>query len=308
MIRKIISLFILLILLSFTIPVTSQQAVSYSAVVIDLWPEFDRPDMLVIYHLTLSPTVSLPADITLQIPASVGEPSAVAVRQADGALFTVQYQRTVREQWAEISLTATTPDIQLEYYDASLIKDGRSRNFIFHWPADISPDSLLINVQQPIGGTNMQITPALGSGKTGNDGLTYFSGEVSSLIRGDVFELKVTYDKQGDELSMREVQVQPGSALNTNVAGQSRPVQTYLPWILGGLGVAFIVGGVLWYWQSGQRQPSQSKHRERRKAGVVSEAVSSEEPGQIYCHQCGKRASEGDRFCRVCGTRLRIES
>jgi hypothetical protein len=308
MIRKINSLIILLILLSFSVPVNSQQAISYSAVVVDLWPEFDRPEMLVIYHLTLSPSVSLPADVTLQIPASVGEPSAVAVRQADGALFTVQYQRSVRDQWAEISLTATTPDIQLEYYDSSLTKDGDLRNFIFRWPTDISPDSFVINVQQPIGANGMTLTPALGSGVTGSDGLTYYSGEVSSFLEGAIFELTISYEKQGDELSMKDVQVQPGSPLDTNVAGQSKPVQSYLPWILGGLGAAFIVGGVLWYWQSGIRQPIRPKQRERRRASISSETQDAEEPGQIYCHQCGKRAAAGDRFCRVCGSKLRIES
>ncbi len=308
MIRKINSLIILLTLLSFSVPVNAQQAISYSAVVVDLWPEFDRPEMLVIYHLTLSPSVSLPADVTLQIPASVGEPSAVAVRQADGALFTVQYQRSVRDQWAEINLTATTPDIQLEYYDSSLTKDGDVRNFIFRWSTDISPDSFLIDVQQPIGATGLKITPPLGSGVTGTDGLTYFSGEVSSLLDGSIFEIDVSYEKQGDELSMKDVQVQPGSSLDTNVAGQSKPVQTYLPWILGGLGAAFIVGGVLWYWQSGIRHPLRPKQRERRRSSISSETQDAEEPGQIYCHQCGKRATVGDRFCRVCGSKLRIES
>jgi len=308
MTRKLNSLIILLILLCFSFPAQAQQAISFSSVVVDLWPEFDRPEMLVIYHLTLSPSVSLPADVTLQIPASVGEPSAVAVRQADGALFTVQHQRSVRDQWAEISLTATTPDIQLEYYDPSLTKDGGVRNFIFRWPTEISPDSFVINVQQPVGASNMVVTPPLGSGVTGSDGLTYYSGEVSSFLNGSIFELEVSYDKQEDDLSMQDVQVQPGSSLDANVAGQSKPVQTYLPWILGGLGAAFIVGGVLWYWQSGRRLPLRPKQRERRKASISSETQDAEEPGQIYCHQCGKRAAAGDRFCRVCGSKLRIES
>ncbi len=69
MTRKLNSLIILLILLCFSFPAQAQQAISFSSVVVDLWPEFDRPEMLVIYHLTLSPSVSLPADVTLQIPA-----------------------------------------------------------------------------------------------------------------------------------------------------------------------------------------------------------------------------------------------
>jgi len=26
----------------------------------------------------------------------------------------------------------------------------------------------------------------------------------------------------------------------------------------------------------------------------------------VYCHQCGKRATPGDQFCRVCGVELRL--
>ena len=287
--------------------VTAQQAIPFSAVEVDLWPEFDQPEMLVIYHATLSPSVSLPANVILQIPARAGEPNAVAVRQADGALFTVQYQRSVRDQWAEISLTATTPDIQLEYYDPTLTRNDSQRSFTFQWPANIPVDSFVINVQQPVGATQMNITPALGTGVVGSDGLTYYSGNVSSLLGSSLFELTLSYDKQNDDLSMMDVQVQPGSSIDTTIAGQSEPVQTYLPWILGGLGVAFISGGVLWYWQSGRKQPSQPKRRDRRKANETVDKPAVEDVGQIYCHQCGKRANESDRFCRICGTRLRLD-
>jgi len=307
LLRKSFILFSLFILFIIPLSVNAQQAVKLSAVVVDLWPEFDRPDMLVIYHITISPTVSLPTDIVIQIPTRVGEPHAVAVRQADGALFSVQYERTVRGQWADITLTASTPDIQIEYYDSTLTRNGSLRTFNFQWPVTAEVDSFSVNVQQPVGATLMNITPGLGGGVTGSDGLTYFSGDVTALLNTSIFELTLSYEKQNDDLSMMDVQIQPGSSLDTPIAGQSEPVQTYLPWILGGLGVVFISGGVFWYWQSGRRQFFEPKRRERRKANITNEKRGTEETDQIYCHQCGKRATAGDRFCRVCGTRLRIE-
>jgi hypothetical protein len=154
----------------------------------------------------------------------------------------------------------------------------------------------------------MNISPGLGNGVVGSDGLTYYTGDITSLLGSSLFEITLSYEKQNDDLSMMDVQVQPGSSIDTSIAGQSEPVQTYLPWLLGGLGVAFISGGVWWYWQSGRRQSSQPQRRERRKAGASSGKPVIEEKDQIYCHQCGKRAAEGDRFCRVCGTRLRVET
>jgi hypothetical protein len=305
MIRKLL---LLLILLGFTMPAAAQQAITFSTVEVDLWPEFDQPEMLVIYHLTLSSEVSLPANVTIQIPTHVGEPHAVAVRQADGALFTVQFQRTVRDQWADISLTATTPDIQLEYYDPNLQKDGNLRTFTFQWPGNSQVDSLLINVQQPFSATNVQIDPALGAGILRSDGLTYYSGDVISYLGSSVFELKISYEKSNDDLSVMDIQVQPSSPIDETITGQSEPVQTYLPWLLGGLGVLLIVGGGVWYWQSGRRQPAKSKPRERRRADAAASQPVLDETNQIYCHQCGKRAGAGDRFCRVCGTRLRSDA
>jgi hypothetical protein len=301
----------ILALMLFFIPgsAIAQQTIPFSSVVVDLWPEFDRPEMLVIYHITLSPSVSLPTNLVVQIPAHVGEPSAVAVRQADGALFSVQYQRMVRGQWADISLTATTPDIQIEYYDSTLTGNTSLRTYTFRWPVTVEVDSFTINVQQPVGATLMNINPSLGNGIVGSDGLTYYSGDVTSLLTDSIFELSLSYEKETDELSMMEVQIQPGTSLDDpSMVGQSEPVQTYLPWILGGLGIVFISGGAFWYWQSGRRQSSMPRRGERRRASNSSENPVIEETGQVYCHQCGKRAAEGDRFCRVCGTRLRIET
>jgi hypothetical protein len=77
-----------------------------------------------------------------------------------------------------------------------------------------------------------------------------------------------------------------------------------LPAILGGLGVLLIAGGGLWYWQSGREKPeSAPQPRRRKKASPIEETGG--EAQHIYCHQCGKRASNGDRFCRACGTQLR---
>jgi hypothetical protein len=82
-------------------------------------------------------------------------------------------------------------------------------------------------------------------------------------------------------------------------------LQSILPWILGVLGLGLIVGGGLWYWQSG-KQDKPPKRRRRSRASHEESTVIGIEQG-VYCHQCGKRAASGDRFCRSCGTKLRVE-
>lgn len=76
-------------------------------------------------------------------------------------------------------------------------------------------------------------------------------------------------------------------------------------WLLVFLGLVLIGGGGYWYWRSGQ-QESPAKARRRRRAPRQETAAAFTQEA-IYCHQCGKRAGAGDRFCRSCGSRLRTE-
>ena len=77
-----------------------------------------------------------------------------------------------------------------------------------------------------------------------------------------------------------------------------------LPWVLGVMGVLLIVGGGAWYYFSG-RENRQERPRRKRRVAELAEAEDVE--GHVYCSNCGKRASSGDRFCRTCGTKLRVE-
>jgi len=128
MLKRFLYLIFLLVLV-FPMGVSAQDDVRLAYLQIDLWPEYDRSEMLVILRASLAADVSLPVDVTFRIPAAAGEPNAVAVRQPDGSLFTEKYERQVEEQWAYITFKATTPDIQVEYYDPQLEKSDDARHY-----------------------------------------------------------------------------------------------------------------------------------------------------------------------------------
>jgi len=305
--------YLLLVSLSFLFAVLpmmmarAQGEVKLSSLQVDLWPEYDKPTVLVIYHITLPASISLPVDLSLRIPAAAGEPSAVAVRQltAEGqpSLFTISYKRQVDGDWGVISLKATMPEVQLEYYDPGLVKQGEARQFEYRWPGDYAVDSLDVQVQQPVGASEMSISPASGAATTGNDGLMYYKKDVGALQAGQTFSLMVNYKKSGDELSAASLQVQPSAPVTSITPGQNA-LMTILPWALGAFGLVLIAGGGAWYYFSGRKKKEDGRHPHRRRSAAQAE---TEEEGFIYCHQCGKRASPGDRFCRTCGTKLRVE-
>lgn len=284
----------------------AQTEIKLSSLEVDLWPEYDRPSVLVIYRITLPPSVSLPADLTLRIPAAAGEPSAVAVRQMTAAgeagLFSIPYKRQVAGEWGMLNITVTMPELQIEYYDPGLTKNGEARQYEYRWPGDYAVDALTLQVQQPFGASNMRISPASGPGETSNDGLVYYNEEVGSLPAGQTFNLTINYTKSTDDLSVAKLKIQPSAPVS--VTPERSDLLVILPWALGGLGVALIVGGVVWYMQSGK---GKREERPRRRHQPVTLKEADEAGGYIYCHQCGKRASPGDVFCRMCGAKLRTE-
>ena len=300
--KKLLVLFFLLILFV-PLEAGAQSSQSLSLVEVDLWPEYDRPSMLVIYHLVLPPDAKYPLDMEIRIPTAAGAPNAVAARQPNGSLINLNYDQTPGADWSRIKFTATTPEVQIEYYDPSLVKDNDARHFEYRWPGDYAVQDFRIQVQQPTGASNMRISPSLGSGVTKPDGLVYYSSEIGSLPLGQSLAIDIEYQKQDDELSAQTIPIDPSGPIGATPVNRLT-LMSALPWVIGGLGVLLIVGGAIWYWQSGREQPDVKPKVRRRKPSALIEGAVVEE-GHAYCHQCGKRALPGDRFCRACGSQLR---
>jgi hypothetical protein len=296
-----ITLAILLLTLLAWSPVQAQDSPQLSNLKVSLWPEYDRPEMLVIYIFSLSPNTSLPVNLTMRIPAVAGDPHAVAVGARDDLVADVPYTRSVSGEWAEISFIASMPSVQFEYYDPSLNVSTARRSFVYYWPGDYGVESMMVEVQQPLQATTMSIAPSLGSGSVRADGMTYFTAEVGRLNPGQNFNISLDYEKTTSTLSAERLEVQPSQPLTPGTTGR---IQTggLVPVLLGGLGIFLIVGGGVWYWRSGQRSSAQKPRRRRRAATAPTQTQTN---GDVYCSQCGKRAAQGDRFCRSCGRRLK---
>jgi ribosomal protein L32 len=295
----------LVLALSLLLPlgVKAQDLVSLNSLEVQIWPEYDKPSVLVIYRMTLPATTTYPATISVRIPTVAGDPNAVAVRQPDGSLYNVDYTRTVSGDWATISFTTTSPDNQLEYYDPSLEINGNARHFQYIWPGDYGVVQFSIQVQQPVDATDMSISPSLGAGVKGDDNLVYYTQDIGSVSAGQSISITIDYNKSTSTLSAEGIPVEPSAAIPQ---GTTPDMSTWLPWILGILGAGLIIGGIVWFWKTSKRKSS-SKPR-RRRSGVSTQKTDGDagtpELG-VYCSQCGKRALPGDQYCRSCGTPIR---
>ncbi|OGO65026.1 MAG: hypothetical protein A2030_02630 [Chloroflexi bacterium RBG_19FT_COMBO_50_10] len=303
--RKWVLPFLLIFIVLLPFGVRAQGSLSLSSLEIQIWPEYDKPTVLVIYQLALSPTTAFPASVSIRIPTTAGDPNAVAVRQVDGSLYTIDYTRQVSGEWAMINFTATAAEIQLEYYDPGLTKEDASRHYQYVWLGDYAVSQLTIQVQQPAGATEMRISPSLGAGTTGSDNLTYYTQDIGAISAGQNIQITVDYQKSSDVLSAENLPVQPSAPIPESTAPDLN-VSTWLPWILGILGAGLIFGSIIWFWQSGRQRPTQQSRRRRSRAEAFEPEINtSVEEDAIYCSQCGKRASSGDLFCRSCGTPIR---
>lgn len=312
--RTVRSIFVVLVVLCSLALISSQvlaqnnSDVKFNSLEVDFWPEYDQAEMLVIYRIELDPTMQLPVDLSIRIPARVGMPHAVAAGQTNDSLFTITPDRQVDGDWAYINFNTAMPIVRLEYYDPALDVSNPSRSYQYNWTGDYAVDQLFLQVQQPCDASDMQISPSLGSGVVGGDGLAYYAGSFGPLSLGQDFDLTFTYNKNSDCLSIQTLDI--GSDLPSDIPGSVSFVSV-LPYLLGLLGVILIVGGIFWYWQSGRQRAAvpQTASRGRRPTrahpDLPDEDEITSESGVLYCHNCGKRARTTDKFCRVCGTRLR---
>lgn len=301
--RRWAIILLLVFLMGLAPSVRAQSPVGFDEAKVLLWPEYDRPDMLVIYKITLSGTTKLPAQINLHIPKEAGSPYNVAVEEADGQLYSLNYTTSQEGDWLVISLTAPTTKLQVEFYDPGLTKTDSRRDYNFRWAGDYEVQNLIVQVQQPVTASDLQVEMVSGSWSTGTDGMQYYTVEVGKVPAGTPVSLKLGYSKSDDTLSIPD-QVPLQSSQPIGPSTDQLRMQEALPYILGGLGLILIIGGGVWFWLISRKRQSGISNRRHASANRVMQDGTEVD---IYCHQCGKRAAKDDVFCRTCGTRLRRE-
>jgi hypothetical protein len=288
-------LFALLITISF--PVSAQGEIALDTFSVQLWPEFDQPAMLVIYDFTLPEDVSLPVDVTLRIPTDA---TLIAVAYAPaGNLLNAPYQEPYEENgWQVVTLTVdTVAPYHLEYY-APLTLVDLQRDYAYRWPGDYAVGTFNVSVKVPVDTTEILTDPQMKDATPEDSAQTNLEWGTSNLEAGEQLPIRLTYTKTSDRLSVSD---QPLEAGTVDESTQGRvSLSNYLPYILGGLGVMLIVGGGVYFWQTSKGRPRpRRRHRSHEQ---------DDDNANVYCHQCGKRAQAGDRFCRACGTRMRKET
>jgi hypothetical protein len=121
---------------------------------VELWPDYDEPSVLVLLTGALPADAVLPATLTLPLPEGAVL-NAVASIDATGAMLNTDYTA------ASGFVTLTTPDprFRVEYYVPYRVT-GAERAYTFRWEAGLDVAQLTLRVQEPAAAANLTITPA----------------------------------------------------------------------------------------------------------------------------------------------------
>lgn len=277
----------------------AQGGIKLKSINVELWSEYDQPSMLVIHEFTVDPNTPLPAKVTVRFPK---DGNLIAVAYLEETLVNIDFEGPEAQgAWQIVTLDVQSyAPHRIEYYQP-LVRNGKERSFSFRWFGDYAVEEFNVGIQIPADSTNVVAEPPLANVVTTQDGLhTIGIISLSNLRMGQANEIKISYEREAQTVTKpsNSANIQPSAPIGPNTEG--RVAVDNLPWIIGGFGLVLIGMALYFYWRS--TQVTEQKSRRRRPAGGPEES-----DGELaYCHECGTRAHTGDRFCRTCGSKLRV--
>jgi hypothetical protein len=314
--RAMKRIFLLLVccLIWTAVPIQAQQSSTLSSLEISLWPEYDRPDLLVIYRGQFAEDTPLPMQVDLRLPPGVAQPHAVAFVGQDEQRFNQEYTTRVEGDQVVVSFELSTLSFQLEYYAPFPVAASGQREYTYSYTADYAVSTLNLEVQVPPTADAFAIEPPADSTIQGSAGLTYEIVEAGSLSQGETESWTFRYQKSGSELTTDSQAPAQTTGGTTTPAPQSSDGSTII--IFAVSFVALVAVGASAFWLGKQTQPASQAPAEpggrskRRGSGGGSR---SQQPshsirdgeGALFCHQCGAALRPDSEFCHKCGTEVR---
>ncbi|RMF03568.1 MAG: zinc ribbon domain-containing protein [Chloroflexi bacterium] len=298
-----------------------------ASLTVEIWPEYDRPDTLVIYRAELSEDTPLPATLVLRFPPYIESMHAVAIEK-DGRLITPEENALRTNSTAdalEVILNTNDRKIQMEYYDPQILsKQGQDRQLDFSFAADYPVDNAIVQIQEPIESSNFTVTPAAGNKFADSNGLNYQRIDIAGLAAGDTVDLSASYSRATDiptveliSANTPEHAADTGDVTSVEVGTNTASESGGLPigYLLVGAGIVLLLATGGYWWWSNRTQPApatvktgpqqRAPRKKRRVTAADSRPKNKPAAGGGYCHQCGTALRADSKFCHVCGAARR---
>jgi hypothetical protein len=270
---------------------------------VELWPDFDRPSVLVLLTGILPEGTNFPARIVIPIPEDATI-NAIARVDESGSMFTdLEVDDSVPGQ---LTITTMEPNFRVEYYDP-YSADGNQRDYTFEWQSNTAVNELAVIVQQPSLASEIDLSPEAIQVNNRQDGLLYHTLPVREVPAGEEYSLELSYNLQRPQLSAELLggqQPAVPSDIIGDVGGQEPGFNWQIAVAAAAFGLALAAGAwLLLGYRRSRRKISKPRpvRRSREKRTAYSTSQSSGK-GANFCHECGQGLSPEDKFCRNCGT------
>ncbi|MEE9167434.1 MAG: zinc ribbon domain-containing protein [Candidatus Neomarinimicrobiota bacterium] len=259
--------------------------------VVGIWPEYDRPGILVIYTGTIKSDY-LPLEFETLVPDEVDRALAVGQSYTEDNLQPVAVEERSGRKWVTATLVRET--FQLEFYynpfGAGELRKGELEISLNH-----PLDAYHIAVQHPLAAEEFLLSDEDAQTFRDEHGLTYSRVHLLSLSQGKRKTVSFSYRNPNDELSIALLQkildTSPGGATasSSSVTGGIPLLRYRLPTYqpLAVVGVLSVIIGYI-FWRSNQHHPSA---RKEKAAGN-------------FCPRCGATLAKEDSYCSGCGKQL----
>jgi hypothetical protein len=291
--RNILIFLFILLLIPVTQGYTQNDISAIESMSIGLWPDYDRPSVLVLLTGLLPADTQFPATVIVPLPENA---KLNAVARIDGSDGIMKNDISVAPGPSGMLMFITT-DLQfrVEYYIPYIV-NGNQRSFDYSWLADIDVNSLQLKIQQPEAATSFNVKPATINRITEQDGLIYHAFPAKAVLAGQSFFAHLEYEMLTTRLS---VNTQPSQQVENQAPEQFFPSiaesRTNLPVLAIIAGGLLVLVGLVWIIVANRNRVDTNEPHSQKPRNP---------PQTKFCRNCGEPTDETDKWCGQCGTYL----
>lgn len=286
-------IFIAVYLLSGAIQIhATENLTEVNSLKIDLWPEYDKPMVLVMIDGWIAESVELPIEVRLPVMEGGIVHMGCSITSA-GAHIHESFKEGTDEDGNYVTFVLRERHFHLEYYYNSF-RDTPFRKFDFQFKSPFNISNVQVEIKEPLGSTGFILNPPSKYPMKNRSGITIHSINFGGVKIGEGINLSAEYSK--------------GDLVPSNKRNKISPptVDTYkLLTILFGSILFILLGYAAFRWSSApsntdkKRKKKSKKHKTRYQ--IKGESIKSVRIN--FCSQCGSELKSPAHFCGVCGTK-----
>jgi len=193
---------------------------------INVMPEYDNPDILIIYSVDLKNTSDYPysGEFVWNLPKGSNKYTVVDRSKGDNHVEPTVKHGEKNDQiiWKFTSplQPGETKPVQIEYYYNNL-QGNPDKTFVYEYIPEYPVTQAEVEVLQPKKASNMVVTPDFGQAQPGPDGFSVFKKEFNNLKPGTNVQIKASYTKSDPSPSVAPLSQQQGQGEQSTEQSQS---------------------------------------------------------------------------------------